>query len=241
MKRLFLATTVCVLSVLCLDAQVRDITFSVGTTVPMYKGIDADMTLGLDYGRFFWSGLGFRTGLRYTPSLAEVDNHFGLPVAIAYRTRARSPRERLGSGAWGAAESAGWGGLYGEDPGDVFKDAAAGFLLSLFRDMEFYAGVTPGFVTGSSGSLSESYSGPFWEKEWTEKRSPLSLTVDAGMTLNYQIWRFDLKLMPAFHYNVVRTLVACTSRGAEEVGERYSGEQPIRWFFSFGGGLAFRF
>ena len=77
---------------------------------------------------------------------------------------------------------------------------ASGFLMSLFSDMEFFAGLTPGYVAGSSSTPSKSAWGDYWQHHattWTEKGSAFSLSIDAGMCLNYSIWRFDIKLMPA--------------------------------------------
>ena len=76
----------------------RDAGFTVGVNVPMYKGVEADATVGFTYGQFYYNGLGFRAGFQYTPSVAEVDHDFGVPVAFAYRTGTRSRRARLESG-----------------------------------------------------------------------------------------------------------------------------------------------
>lgn len=75
---------------------------------PMYKGVEADATVGFTYGQFYYNGLGFRAGFQYTPSVAEVDNAFGVPVAFAYRTGTRSRRARLESGLSSAANSVFW-------------------------------------------------------------------------------------------------------------------------------------
>lgn len=45
--------------------------------------------------------------------------------------------------------------------------------------------------------------------------------------------RFDIKLMPAIHFDPIASLTQSTGIGGAEV--------PMRWFFSFSGGLAFRF
>ena len=50
----------------------RDAGFTVGVNVPMYKGVEADATVGFTYGQFYYNGLGFMAGFQYTPSVAEV-------------------------------------------------------------------------------------------------------------------------------------------------------------------------
>lgn len=85
-----------------------------------------------------------------------------------------------------------------------------GFLMNLFSDMEFFVGLTPGYVAGASGGLSYSTWGDSWqykEEAWTERKNAFSLSIDAGMCLNYSIWV----------------------------------NKPLRWAFTFCGGIAYRF
>lgn len=223
-------------------AQSRDLSFIVGMNAPMYQGVENDVTVGLHYGQSRSDGLGFRAGLQWTPSVANVDHAFGVPLAFAWRTPARSTVGRLQSGAAGAAGTLlynlGRNGSY--EAGHVFSS----FLMNLFSDMELFAGITPGYVAGSSSGISESSWGDawqYWERRWTEKTRGFSMTLDAGFCLNYRIWRFDVKLMPAFHYNLTGNYLYHSATG-QTGSEAVSGRQtPLRWFFSLGGGLAFRF
>ena len=222
-------------------AQTRDVALTAGVSVPMYKGVEGDVLLGVSYSRYGADGLGWRAGFQYCLETAEVDNIFGFPVAFGYRTPSRSGIDRLFSGAAGAASSA---------TDDVFSgrivsggNVLTSFLLGLFSDMEFFAGVTPTWIAGPSSSTSVSYLALYpehvVENSWTQKRRPMSLTIDAGMCLNYGIWRFDLKLMPVFHFDPFAPLVVRTER---TVDERVTADaSPLRWFFTISGGLAFRF
>ena len=199
-------------------AQTRDIALMVGFNTPLHDGPGpgSDLMLGVNYGQFHYNGLGFRAGLQWNASVANVDDVFGIPLAFAYRTRPRSTDERIQAGAAGAMDT----GLQrrASGNGDVGTGMVAGFLLNLFRDMEFSVGVTPGYIAGSAGSL-------------VEKKGPFSLNLDAGWYLNYNLWRFDLKFMPAIHYNLTGNYV-----------NSYAGNAaPLRWFFTLNGGLAFRF
>ncbi len=117
--------------------------------------------------------------------------------------------------------------------------------MNLFDRIEFHAGLTPGYVAGKSREIYPSYhyrGMDYWEKTWTEKPASLSLSADAGLDVSFRIWRFDIKLMPAFHYNITnnyRYHIQEGTRGSDDV-IRYT-VKPIRWFFTFNGGLAFRF
>ena len=120
----------------------------------------------------------------------------------------------------------------------------AGFLMNLFSDMEFFAGVTPGYIAGASETPSRASCGgswQYWEDTWVEKKYAFTMTLDAGMTLNYSIWRFDLKLTPAFHYNLTNNYLYHVSSGEKGTDVIKDGTTPIRWFFTLNGGLAFRF
>lgn len=123
------------------------------------------------------------------------------------------------------------------------RSMAAGFLMSPFSDMEFFAGLTPGYVAVASDIPSKSAWGGSWQYQavtWTEKGTAFSLSIDAGMCLDYSIWRFDIKLIPAFHYNLTDIYIYHKSTVEESAGMReYS--RPLGWFFTFSGGIAYRF
>lgn len=234
MKKYLLTILAAFLCCLQISAQTRDIALTAGVCVPMYRQSGADMLLGVHYGQFSSTGLGFRAGLQWTPEVADVEHGFGLPLAVAWRSKARSSSDRLRSGAYSAA-----GTLHANTTATTGGNLLASFLLSLFSDIEFYGGITPLWTKGPSTSPGTTYSGSTVTEHWTEKRSPLSLTLDAGMNINYSLWRFDIKLMPAFHFDPFGALVLHSdTTGPDSVT---FSETPVRWFFTFSGGLAFRF
>ena len=112
-------------------------------------------------------------------------------------------------------------------------------LMNLFDRIEFHAGLTPGYVAGKSRDMYPSYHNigmGYWEKTWTEKPSSLSLSADAGLNICFRIWRFDLKLMPSFHYNITdnyRYHIQEGVRGSD--GVLVTTIKPIKWFFTFNG------
>lgn len=224
-------------------AQTRDIGVNVGVNVPLYKGVENDIIIGVNYGQFRQNGLGFRAGLQYGPSLADINDYFGLPVAFAWRTQAKTASERLHSGTAGAMESAGnlvYGRTY-YDSSDIARGLIGGFLMNLFSDLEFFAGVTPGFYAGKSNNPEKAHWGNWTETSWTERKNAFSFTLDAGMCLNYSIWRFDIKLIPVFHYNLMNSLIHHVDRSGAD-GAMKSGEvTPLHWTFTMSGGLAYRF
>ena len=224
-------------------AQVKDISLSAGVNVPIYKDLESDAVINVSYGQFFRNGLGFRAGLQWNPSVVNVSNAFGTPVAFAYRTKTRTSRERICAGVEGSADVISQGAVYDNECGTTGNVVSA-FFMNLFSNMEFFVGFTPGYIQGSSSQEHEAVWGAswqYWEKSWTEKKSAFSFMLDAGMTLNYSIWRFDIKLTPAFHYGLTGNYLYHVSTGEQDAGITTTDTIPIRWFFTFGGGVAFRF
>lgn len=216
-----------------------EIIATVGVNVPMYKNMESDVIVGLHYGHYYPNGVGFRAGFQYIPTVVEIDNSFSVPLAVTYRTGSRSRSTKLTAAAHGVAGTQ----VYDEE--DVLKYGLVNFLMNLFDRLEFHAGLTPGYVAGKSRDMYPSYHNSgmgYWEKTWTEKPSSFSLSADAGLGISFRIWRFDLKLMPAFHYNITnnyRYHIQEGVRGSDEVIR--TTIKPIKWFFTFNGGLAFRF
>ena len=211
---------------------------SVGVNVPMYKGVESDMVVGLHYGHYHSNGIGYRVGFNYSPSVADVSNYFGIPLAFTYRMGSRSFSSKVRSATIGAFNSAAGSGDEG------LKYGFTAFLMNMFDRIEFSAGLTPGYVSGGSSSPSVSrygYGLSHWERRWTEKLYGFALSIDAGVNINFRIWRFDLRLMPAFHYNITNNYRYHTEKGDDSVGLLSSKDRPLRWFFTFSGGLAFRF
>ncbi len=212
---------------------------TVGVHTPMYKNMESDVVVGLHYGHYYPNGVGFRTGFQYIPTVVDIDNSFSIPLAVTFRTGSRTTSAKLNSAANGIARTQ----VY--DEGDALKYGLVTFLMNLFDRIEFNAGLTPGYVAGKSREIYPSYhySGlGYWEKIWTEKPSSFSLSADAGFDISFRIWRFDLKLMPAFHHNITnnyRYHIQEGIRGSDEVIR--TTVKPIKWFFTFNGGLAFRF
>ena len=224
-------------------AQTRDIGLQVGLNLPMSDKsmVGSDLMMGVSYGQFHYNGLGFRTGFQYAASTANINDVFGVPVAFAYRTRSKSAQERFETGASGARDAVLYRHPYGSGNAAGFLGA---FLVNLFSDVEFFAGVTPGYIAGASERPKRTSGGtsmPYWEDIWVEKKNAFSLDLDAGVTLNYSIWRFDLKLTPAFHYNLTGNYLQHVDSGENGPEVLKSTTTPLRWFFTLGGGLAFRF
>ncbi len=254
MRHFIIIPSLLILSI-CANAQTAaekrsnmsdDIGFYAGVYVPMYDGQESDVLLGMTYAHFYSNGTGYRTGFQLASRVAEVDNAFGIPIAFAYRTRSRDSSGRVRRGVEAAGTSFGYDVIMGYSK--PLQGAFAAFLANLFSNVELQAGLTPGYVSGESSPVSTASWGPGFiniDRTWTERNGRFILNLDAGACFNYRIWRFDLKLSPAFHYNLTKNYIFNTEsvrfeNGSDE-GITTSSEQPLRWFFSLTGGLSFKF
>jgi len=227
-----------------------DIGFYIESYIPMSGNLGSNPAFGLTYSNCSHRGLGFRTGFQYTTSIGSIDNIFSIPIAVFFRTSEITMEKSIRNSAEAAAGSlAKKKRDYNADisGNDVASTAIFFFLLSLFRNAEFYAGFSPGYIAGNSSdnvgySVSGTHDGQkyYWSTNCLELKNRFTLPLDLGMNLNCRIWRFELKVMPAFHFNVTNNFVNHTTQG-DSAGETYRSTQQIRWFFSIAGGLTFRF
>ena len=209
----------------------QEITFSTGYLEPFDKGFSGDITFNVLYHRYFSNGLGLRTGLQYTPTIAKLDHTFGVPLAVAYRWNKKG--DLMEDGFRNAKKS-------GETGGGL-RDGFSNFLLGLNRGTEFHIGLTPGYVVASKSGLKASTDGQIMTERFTENGSPFFLSLDGGMAFHYPIGRVSLNLNPAFHYVLtdtykVHTVTTDTLSGQTQTSDRY-----VRWLFSVCGGISFSF
>lgn len=209
----------------------QEITFSTGCMVPFDRDFSGDITFNILYHRYFSNGLGLRTGLQYTPTIAKLDHTFGVPLAVSYRWNKRG--DLMEDGFRNAKIS-------GETGGSL-KNGLFNFLLGLNRGTEFHLGLTPGYVAASKSGLKVSTDPKVKTERYTENGSPFFLSLDGGIAFHYPIGRVSLNLNPAFHYVLtdtykVRTVTTDMVSGQAETRDRY-----VRWLFGISGGISFSF
>ncbi|MBQ1693733.1 MAG: hypothetical protein II019_05705 [Bacteroidales bacterium] len=217
------------------DSYRSEVSIAAGVYAPLTENKGSDLLLSLSYGYFSYNGLGYTAGIQYIPSVVNVNDVLGFPIAFAFRSGDKNAADRFESAAGNAARSA---RMSGSDNQEILKSA----LLGLFNQAQFSLGITPGYIIGGSSSVGYSRIGQLTREEfWTERKSPLFLSLDAGISFNLNIWRFDLKLQPAVHYWLTNSLIPHSSVVDEISGPLSDKASPARWFFSFSGGLSFRF
>lgn len=209
----------------------QEISLSTGCLVPFDKDFSGDITFNVLYHKYFFNGLGIRTGLQYTPTTAKLDNTFGVPLAVSYRWNKKG--DLMEDGFRNARTS--------RETGGYLKNGLVNFLLGLNRGTEFHLGLTPGYVAASKSGLHASTDGQIKTERYTENGSPFFLSLDGGIAFHYPIGRVSLNLNPAFHYVLtdtykVRTVTTDMLSGQAETKDRY-----VRWLFGISGGISFSF
>lgn len=74
-----------------------------------------------------------------------------------------------------------------------------------------------------------------------EKFTGVPYCVDFGGGLNFGIWKFDLKLAVAGHYNVLKTYIHRKEVSTYSSRLISKDAKPYRWFVTLSGGLAYNF
>ena len=209
----------------------QEISLSTGCLVPFDKDFSGDITFNVLYHKYFFNGLGIRTGLQYTPTTAKLDNTFGVPLAVSYRWNKRG--DLMEDGFRNAKIS-------GETGGSL-KNDLFNFLLGLNRGTEFHLGLTPGYVAASKSGLHASTDGQIKTERYTENGSPFFLSLDGGIAFHYPIGRVSLNLNPAIHYVLTDTYKVHTVTTDMVSGQSQATDRYIRWLFSICGGISFFF
>lgn len=242
-------------------AQSRDISVLSGTNIAMRRGVsESNPYVTVNYGQFNHKGFGFRAGVQWSNEYAGAGDVLGLPVSFVYRTPSKERWQNPGLVGsllgFDSSSLADVDYLYEGYERDSFGEAVVITLMGIFveaiSNAELFVGVTPGVVTRPcvTEPFSVDYPGlrDGWDgteysirHSWTDKKSDFMATLDAGLCVNIGIWKFDLKLMPAFHYDLTGNFVWHESFERAGVNELSVYHRPISWYFSFGLGLAYRF
>jgi len=249
MKKLFV---VILLSVICSGAfaQRKNVTCLWGRSIPLNSEAESGDLFTIEYTQYSLNNLGLRVGFQYSPQLAGVNNYYGFPLALSFRTISlvgEDPRRVTGGDVLDAVI---WGGLDDGVEGMVASGVFMGLasiLTNVFSDfyMDFYGGITPGFIAGPacgpSNELTITPVSRIQEKSYTKCNQPFSLALEAGLGLNFSIWRFDCKIRPGFRYHPLDNYAVHRTTTDLDAGRTTTSVTHVSWFFNMNFGIGFRF
>lgn len=217
----------------------QDIRFTAGIRMPIERSIASDEAImSLTYGRFFDNGLGFRTGAEWMFTNMDIDSYLGIPLHLSWRSGKRTFKESVRQGT----ENAAWGAYHNKAYYGTNPDAGTlmgGFISGLINRIEFFGGLTPGYIFGAK----ESGHGDSREESYMAINNRFSLTADAGLGMSFRIWRFELSVIPSVHYFITDNyrevhIRRDTHDGSTDV---FTSDKARSWQFSIQGGLSFTF
>lgn len=221
----------------------QDIRFTAGARMPMADSdADGGEIMSITYGNYNRSGFGFRCGAEWMFSNVDIDDYLGMPLSVSWKRGKRTTvKESMLSGAenmaWGVASNYRYGST--PDAGTAFGS----FLAGLFNGIEFFAGLTPGYVFGDSETshvLTDGYAGEDIERYYYIKNR-FTLSADAGIGISVRIWRFDLSVIPAFHYFITDNYHEVKVTSSPIATGSHISDKSYPWQFSIQGGLGFSF
>ena len=227
----------------------NELVLSAGPLTPMQRGVGgyytgADLVIQLDYRHFWRSGLGVSSGIVFSPEYQNLDNTFGIPVALVWRTGEPRSRGRLDRGlnaAGSTIRDRSYNYSYGSKSAEVLGAGLASFFMNLFSRAEFFAGLTPGWIPEAEDIHRSNYKDGAWEESGIRKPHSLVLTADAGAALTYRIWRFNLQLTPAVHYSLINNYRDYSAVYRPNYPAPLVRTQDLHWHFSFQFGLGYLF
>lgn len=189
--------------------------------------------LSIDYARYNFYNIGFRTGLNVFVD-EDANDYFSVPLQFTWRTGRIASAWRRES-EQGSIQNNYYNGYYASDPyGDFYggrkADAGSAFLNVLLSILpsafEVHAGFTPGMMFGPFSTGEYGSNDPSWAPYTVRQR--FSCTFDAGVRLIIPIWRFNLFGDFTYHCYLTDNFRAGDFR-------------PSRSYMGLGVGLSFNF
>lgn len=222
----------------------QDIRFSAGVRIPIENTSATESeVMTLTYGRYFYNGMGFRTGVQWMFENMDINDYLGLPLSVSWSSGRRTFKQTLEDGLENTLRNA-YHNKYYYNQNPTVDNVVGSFFTGLFNRIEFFAGLTPGYIFGPNDDSPRhgTYGGVKGES-YMYIKNRFSLTADAGLGLSFRIWRFELSAIPSVHYFITDNyrdmyITRYTQAGGTDV---YTSDKAKSWQFSIQGGLSFTF
>lgn len=165
-----------------------------------YDNAPGGFLFSLDYNKFTPKGFGYGFGAEVIRDNVTKGGGFGVPIRAAYRSPLINSGYNVAYGAYNAANVA-LRNRHRLDQKDTWIDILGSLVLSMFSRAEVFVGLTPGCLIGDSVYVQSD--GPSGIGEGIFNDGSFFLSADAGFSLCYRIYRFNISLSPAIHYYIV--------------------------------------
>ena len=222
----------------------QDIRFTAGVRIPIeHSRANSGEVMSLTYGKYNDKGFGFHGGVQWMFENMDINDYLGLPLSVSWSSGRRTFKQTLEDGLENTLRNA-YHNKYYYNQNPSIDNVAGSFFTGLFNRIEFFAGLTPGYIFGPNDDSPRhgSYGGVKGES-YMYIKNRFCLTADAGFGLSFNIWRFKLSVLPSVHYFItdnyreVNNISYATPTGTESDFT----DQARSWQFSIQGGLSFSF
>lgn len=222
----------------------QDIRFTAGVRIPIeHSRANSGEVMSLTYGKYNDKGFGFHGGVQWMFENMDINDYLGLPLSVSWSSGRRTFKQTLEDGLENTLRNA-YHNKYYYNQNPTVDNVVGSFFTGLFNRIEFFAGLTPGYIFGPNDDSPRhgTYGGVKGES-YMYIKNRFSLTADAGFGLSFNIWRFKLSVLPSVHYFItdnyreVNNISYATPTGTESDFT----DQAISWQFSIQGGLSFSF
>ena len=249
MKRLFVVLAVISLTGSVAFAQKvhsdnQDIRFTAGVRIPIeHSRANSGEVMSLTYGKYNDKGFGFHGGVQWMFENMDINDYLGLPLSVSWSSGRRTFKQTLEDGLENTLRNA-YHNKYYYNQNPTVDNVVGSFFTGLFNRIEFFAGLTPGYIFGPNDDSPRhgTYGGVKGES-YMYIKNRFSLTADAGFGLSFNIWRFKLSVLPSVHYFITDNYreVNNKSHTTPTGTESDFTDQARSWQFSIQGGLSFSF
>ena len=223
----------------------QDFKFTAGVRIPLKNtSANSGEVMSLTYGKYNDKGFGVRGGVQWMFENMDINDYLGIPLSVSWSNGKRtsfkeSIRQGANNAAYGAYHNKSYFGT-NPDAGTILGSFFAGF----FNRIEFFAGLTPGYIFGHrEESHGFSYIGQQEIEHYVYIKNRFSLTADAGLDLSLNLWRFRLSVIPSFHYFITDNYreVSISRITHDGSTDTYTSDKAHPWQFAIQGGLSFSF
>ncbi len=221
--------------------DLNDIEFSAGLITALGSSASNGEVIRLTYSHYYYNNMGYKVGLQFANDFMNT-KLLATPISFSYKTKDFTKR----------FEKA-WNNSFGEHPHNTnnqfvdrhssFSSDFMNFFLNLLSGTEFFIGLTPGYILKNDNSSYEIIKDDFYSRSFTKVNYKPYLSADLGVSLNFRIWRINLKMTPAIHYIITNTYI----EGHKSINKVAQGLETrttfknINWQFTFCGGLSYMF
>lgn len=222
----------------------QDIRFTAGVRIPIeHSRANSGEVMSLTYGKYNDKGFGFHGGVQWMFENMDINDYLGLPLSVSWSSGRRTFKQTLEDGLENTLRNA-YHNKYYYNQNPTADNVVGSFFTGLFNRIEFFAGLTPGYIFGPNDDSPRhgTYGGVKGES-YMYIKNRFSLTADAGFGLSFNIWRFKLSVLPSVHYFITDNYreVNNKSHTTPTGTESDFTDQARSWQFSIQGGLSFSF